>query len=298
MAPNHPTHRSRQTSRTGRDPSVTYEWLVWHGRFEIDLEIERRIRAVRHSHGDGFVQVTADRLYRYPEAVCTNLARRGVVRPKRKKSAHISSRSRRVKVRVHFHQAPGLDEPTTPLPQSDVHLGPRIKSPITVDFMTEPAVSNPGVKDSFQHTVGPGIPFGRRESGPSITKASRCHKHRLVRVQTESHLTGMRQSEHVYHRAKISICHGSSRDESSAMEIIHAKGRPSGNNTGPKPSPAGVIERDIHTLPHRESMTRITCRSLGRTGAKHRQGHTHTTREVTLTSPMRECQVRQLPQLF
>ena len=142
------------------------------------------------------------RLYSQPEYVSTTLASSGLVRQKREKSARISSRPGGVKVRVCSHQGAGLDERMTFLPQSDVYLRQRSKSPITVDFMTEPAVSNPGVTDIVQHTIGPDITFGKRMSGPSITKAIRCHKRWGFREQTERHLTGMGRDEHVHHRRK------------------------------------------------------------------------------------------------
>ena len=71
------------------------------------------------------------------------LASSGILRPKREKSSHISSRPSRVKVCVYPHQDDGLDESMTPLPQSNIHLRARINGPIAVDIMNELAVPNP-----------------------------------------------------------------------------------------------------------------------------------------------------------
>ena len=162
---------------TRRNPLVTHEWVMRHERFKIEPGIERG------TGPSGIRMETASSRIRLRSFTASR--RRS---PRRLRAAEYSDQSaKRVltssvdQVESKFgciHQDAGIDEPMTSLPQSDVHLGPRISSPITVDFMTELAVSNPSFTDSVQHTVRPVIPYRRREYDLSIMKASRRHKHR------------------------------------------------------------------------------------------------------------------------
>ena len=71
-----------------------HDSLVGSGtrKVKVELGVERRSGAVRHPHGDRFIEDMVERLYRQPEKVSTTLASSEIFRLKRAKSSRISSR--------------------------------------------------------------------------------------------------------------------------------------------------------------------------------------------------------------